>query len=467
MGFFDKLRWGGDKRDLQKKENISVVVRKLIFKLLSPDDFHPNELIELMQCINSTQVDSLRSILQGVNVNEDFVRKNVEKERLLTAVKDYCSRNYPYSDAVDSPTESSEWQRLSSSLFRAAEVLSGQKVPSNPEVNLHPSPQKDSNLSGNAGGTPFHQADPNRAPHLELPPDSNYEKESTPPLHFEQVRYGKRVQYKDGPIARDAGYEFTQISRNFPRGILNRCNPLDIGLGTDDQMDWGRYPWKEQGGGIVHTIVESNDGNKYHVCGRVNKRSEGGSTSPGRGYFEAHYLAIPDVEWSISAIPYLINVLNCEPRIDNTPAIVEPIEIKSDAVLDQSLPARWLDSVEDLVVRIVGGVTTQTQNWDETVGDFLNKIFYVAVALPKEKAKELTFGSGVFQAADDFKLVNTARAMSPTGSRKVLENWKDANGVQLEKGKRYIADLRGLIQREKCQTFRDVINAIEKAGLDY
>lgn len=468
MSFFDRFRFGGERREKSKQEEISQVVSKLIFRLGSlPDSFHPNELIQLMQRINATQVDSLRSSLQGVSVNEEFVKPNAEKDRLLAAVEKYCSQHYPYSDAMDSPTESSLWQRLSSALFGVAEKLSGQQIPSKPEVSLPPRPQPDSIVSGNALNTPFRQAESKSAPHLELPPDSNYEKESTPPLHFEQVRYGKRVQYKDGPLAPGAVYQITQQSRNFPRDIVGRCHPADIGLGLDPVIGWDRYPWKEQDGGIVHTIVESSDGKKYHVCGRLSERSEGGRTLPGRSYIEAHYLAIPDVEWSISAIPYLINVLNCEPKIENTPDIVEPIEIKSDAVFDQPLPVGWLDSVEDLVVRIVGGVTTQTQNWDETIGDFLNKIFYVAVALPKEKAKELTFGSGVWRAADDFKLVNTARAASPTGSRKIGGEWKDTNVVQLEKGKKYIAQLRGLIQKENCQTFRDVINAIEKAGLDY
>ncbi|MFC1656269.1 hypothetical protein ACFL3C_05340 [Patescibacteria group bacterium] len=290
-------------------------------------------------------------------------------------------------------------------------------------------------------------------------------------LVFQQLKYGKKVQYSGGPIVKGYDHDPTGASKDFPfkREEWRAVFPGVQGYSSN-------YPWEDEGGQILVKEMEQ-DGQKYIVCQRYKMRSEGGDSGRGRNYHEQHYIAIPAEEWSIAAIPKLAEVLSTTPILqdDDKNWEMSPIEIEVPFA-DTKLPEGWFDEyVQDLVAHIVSGKPIQLADPDMSEKEFLQKLYYALLCVPLSIASKITFGTGLYDEGSRYNAdIAHCREASYTGVRKVGGEWKAyyegedrdaARKAYNEKAKddefggKYIKHLKK-VGVDKAEQLKDVLQAV-------
>jgi hypothetical protein len=278
-------------------------------------------------------------------------------------------------------------------------------------------------------------------------------------LKFEQLKYGKKVKKPGGPIVRGYEHTVTGASKGFPfrRGEYNDVFPHVHSTTLD-------YPWKNEDGQILVKEMEK-DGQKYMVCQRYKIRSEGGDSGRGRGYHEMQYIVIPKEEWSIAAIPKLVEVLNTTPILkdDDKNWEMPLVEIEVPAA-NTKLPEGWFDDyVQDLVAHIVSGKPIQLQDWHITEKEFLQKLYYALLCIPLPIANKISFGTGLYEKGSEYN-ADIAHCIyayggADMGAKKIAEKWKDFPGADDEFGGKYIEYLKAA-GVDKAAQLKDVLQAI-------
>ena len=254
-----------------------------------------------------------------------------------------------------------------------------------------------------------------------------------------QVKYGKIIQEKGGPILKGSEHTITGHTIDCPREIFTISHPNYFHLGRDlgtVNESGPQYPWKDEVGGISRFTTLLN-GIPYVICAKAGYRNEDGEgSSYGRKYTEGKLIAIPATQWSVSLIPQLAELLKIEPTISGEPQILG-MEIVTTEKLDEPLPDGWLDeSIKELMIHTIAGAPFGLQDWNISESDFLNRIFYVLICLPESISRQVSFGTGLYKATDDLRITHGMSAL--TKPRKIAGNWIDDDEKRHQLGKEYI-----------------------------
>lgn len=274
-----------------------------------------------------------------------------------------------------------------------------------------------------------------------------------------QFKYGKRVQTPDGPVVRGMEHTITAAPADPLVRKVAKIIPEEIPFGVGTWTNLQKLQYKP-----IVKVSRIVDGSPYVICGLTSSRGEGGVGKPGRGYTEAHFIAVPASDWSVAVIPQLIKLLNNTPRGDREPLAMPELEVNTD-VLDKPLAQNWLSDARDILVRLASGQTLSIQAQTALEQDvFLNNIFHALICLPEKVARRISFGSGIgpeLQEADFGLRAFLGMTGFEHGPMKVMDNpWTHDDATKLKLGEEYVAVLMPLIASAK--TPREVMRAVQK-----
>ena len=280
-------------------------------------------------------------------------------------------------------------------------------------------------------------------------PESN---EPTRTIHIDQVLYGKRVQKRGGAIVRGEEHSIKSLTPSSSEEFLDVCHPSNFPFGesgNDDRM------WDDEGGTIIKVSKELN-GIPHILCGRLKLASENGDGVPGRRYVQAHFMDIPANEWSVSIIPQLADALDNTPPLASEDHEIPKKELKTE-LLDKSLPDDWYnDEIKAFLRSMIAGQPISIQDYDHSVKEYLQKIFYCSICLPENAARQISFGSGLGDMKGELRFSQGTAAF--TENRRIVDRWVIQEGLNFDLSNRYLGELESRISN--CKTPREVMKAV-------
>lgn len=302
----------------------------------------------------------------------------------------------------------------------------------------------------------------------ELPiPERNEAHEGPRTVRFEQAKYGKLVEYPNGPIPRGGGYTLTGKSPGFPEEFTEpRCMPEFTGRhgdGVDYQDPANTYATK-----ISKKNLLGKDGKTYIVCTRTAYPSEGGHEKMDRRFNEYHTIAIPAEEWTVAAVPLLYRLLKPEPATERN-LNLPPIEVKTGGLDKNPIRVNTILKMGDLIIpNLFTGRGISLDHDSINTGQTPDIAMFVILAtLPQSVAREVSFNLGMDHAGRATKgpaRINQGSCIySDVDLRKgQWTSGKKDEQCDLSLGQEYMTELRlRLPPAEEMITYRDLLKAVD------
>ena len=260
---------------------------------------------------------------------------------------------------------------------------------------------------------------------------------------FEQVVYGKRVQFSGGPIVALDGYHHTGQSAGVPPELLKLCTPKSVGIEYRGG-NWRDYPWREQQlGAAVH--LRECAGEWWIIAVRACGLSEAGTGAPvtaaARYYDHAQYLLTKAINWRAEALASMLDVLRIAPMAEDC-ADLPPLEI-SAVPSPLPLPEGWFERIAPFLQALVSGESVAVEA-RVLPPDFLEVVRICLASLPDAMSCRMPIGMALGVAGSEFAI---AHGLGARSNIKLVEKsggleWRGLGERGTEGGCRYVDWLR-------------------------
>lgn len=238
---------------------------------------------------------------------------------------------------------------------------------------------------------------------------------------WSQLRFGKPVIEKDGPIVKGSEHQTTGASSTIDKTLQTHLTPATVGLGTNDRTNWREYTWFDEGGGMVTQIHEHN-GDLLLLAGKVCGRTESGKKL-GRIYTEAHYAVLPITEHQFPTTMGLFQALHTTPQLQGSNPILPPLEVKS---IDLPLPNNWLALVTPVVKILLSGLPLSIKTTKRSLQEMATFIHIVQSCLPNTLAWRLTTKIGAMECSAEEAVCSVVQASNFEMPRMIGFSMEDA-----------------------------------------
>ncbi|QXE85519.1 hypothetical protein KP003_14155 [Geomonas nitrogeniifigens] len=299
-------------------------------------------------------------------------------------------------------------------------------------------------------------------------------------LSLERLVYGKLVEGdENGPIVRGPDHGVV-MTTGFPQELINYCVPAKTGLGAPPphlggmvDWRWEKYPWKEEGGGVICLPKAVSEQVGYMLVARMKLRDEDGegldlkerTGGSRRLYHQAQYGAVPIEDWDPGCISALCDRFKATPVVKGTEGTLGPLRLpisNGPSVLTKG----WFEDVSRVLGHLLTGQPFYVRKLALPIKDFLASVATALLCLPKTLAWRIPFGAGLIGI--ETSELRLAHVIFASGGIQELEEGTKGPEIgreDLERGVLYLEWLRRTT--EGCTTIKDVVNVISEALPEY